>query len=138
MDVSVRAPIANPPKHTYSIFNRRLSLLNRNLILLAADFQHSSSDALDLTGGIPAAFYSKSLSFTPETLIPSSGVDDLFHFLDTANSGGALWFVIFDLEAGAINDVPMNATAYAHRDTLFWLQSYAIGAGHVSQRRSRR
>jgi hypothetical protein len=95
--------------------------------------QWAETAFMDLFGGVPASFYSKSLSFTPKTLIPSSGIENLFKFLDTASTGSLIWFVIFDLEAGAINDVPMNATAYAHRDTLFWLQSYAVDIGKVSQ-----
>jgi FAD binding domain/Berberine and berberine like len=90
--------------------------------------------ALDVAGGIPASFYSKSLSLTPKTLIPSSSIDVLFHFMDTTPSESLAWFVIFDLEGGAINDTPMDATSYAHRDTLFWLQSYAIDAGPVLQK----
>lgn len=88
--------------------------------------------ALEIAGGIPSAFYSKSLAFRPSDIIPSSGVDSLFEFLDTADKGTALWFAIFDLEGGAINDVPMDATAYAHRDALFYLQTYAVDIGRVS------
>ncbi|PYI04791.1 glucooligosaccharide oxidase [Aspergillus sclerotiicarbonarius CBS 121057] len=88
---------------------------------------------LDLTGGIPADFYARCLSFTDKTPIPSTGVDQLFEYLDTADKEALIWFVIFDLEGGAINDVPMDATGYAHRDTLFWLQSYAVTLGSVSQ-----
>lgn len=82
---------------------------------------------------IPAWFYSKSLAFTPQTLIPASGIDNLFQYLMTQPSGALGWFVIFDLAGGAINDVPMDATAYANRDALYWLQSYAVSAGPVSQ-----
>jgi hypothetical protein len=88
--------------------------------------------ALQIAGGIPSAFYSKSLAFRPSDIIPSSGVDSLFEFLDTADKGTALWFAIFDLEGGAINDVPMDATAYVHRDALFYLQTYAVDIGRVS------
>ncbi|KAJ7583353.1 hypothetical protein C8J56DRAFT_1005322 [Mycena floridula] len=42
------------------------------------------------------------------------------------------WFVIFDLEGGAVNDVPQGATAYAHRDALFYMQSYAIDLFGIS------
>lgn len=31
------------------------------------------------------AFYSKSLTFRPDTLIPASGIKDFFNYLDTAN-----------------------------------------------------
>jgi hypothetical protein len=32
-----------------------------------------------------------------------------------------------------VNDVPQDATAYAHRDALFYMQSYAVGIGHLSE-----
>lgn len=81
---------------------------------------------LEVMGGIPNAFYSKSMSFTPETLIPDEGVDALFRYIDTASKGTLAWFIIFDLEGGATNDVPENATAYAHRRAIVWMQSYAL------------
>ncbi|OKL62112.1 hypothetical protein UA08_02364 [Talaromyces atroroseus] len=80
----------------------------------------------DLGGGIPAHFYAKSLPFSNTSLIPDSVVDDFFEYLDTADKGTLLWFIIFDLEGGAISDVPIHATSYSHRDALFWLQSYAV------------
>ncbi|PWY67890.1 glucooligosaccharide oxidase [Aspergillus heteromorphus CBS 117.55] len=88
---------------------------------------------LDLTGGIPANFYARCLSFSEETPISADGIDKLFTYLDNTHTGSLIWFVIFDLEGGAINDVPMNATGYAHRDTVFWMQSYAVTLGKVSQ-----
>ena len=77
-------------------------------------------------GGVPTWFYAKSLSFTPTSLIPWSGIDSLFRYVDTAEKGTQFWFIIFDLEGGAVSDIPRNATAYASRDALFWVQSYAI------------
>lgn len=88
---------------------------------------------LQLTGGLPSPFYSKSLNFRRDTLIPSATVDKVFKYLDKADKGTPIWFVLFDLEAGATNDVPVDATAYAHRDVLFWMQSYAIGLTGVSK-----
>ncbi|CAI7626534.1 unnamed protein product [Penicillium pancosmium] len=79
-----------------------------------------------VVGGIPAHFYSKSMPFTNETIIPDHGVDALFEYIDKTNKGTLAWFVIFDLEGGATNDVPTDATAYAHRDAFMWMQSYAI------------
>ncbi|KAJ5812063.1 hypothetical protein N7474_008364 [Penicillium riverlandense] len=81
---------------------------------------------LQIGGGIPQSFYAKSMSFTPDTLIPDDGVDALFSYIDTTSKGTIAWFVIFDLEGGATNDVLVNATAYAHRETIMWMQSYAI------------
>ena len=61
---------------------------------------------LKLLGGIPAYFYSKSRAFTQESLMSSSDVDRMFEFIDNADKGAPIWFVIFDLAGGAVNDVP--------------------------------
>ncbi|KAF2459934.1 hypothetical protein BDY21DRAFT_281402 [Lineolata rhizophorae] len=89
--------------------------------------------ALEIGGGISSAFYSKSLAFTPDDLIPDSGVDNLFEYIETVDKGTAIWFAIFDLEGGAVNDVPADATAYGHRDALFYMQTYAVNIGSVSE-----
>ena len=88
---------------------------------------------LQLITNVPAWFYSKSLSFSPQTLIPASGINDLFDYIATQASGTPAWFLIFDLAGGAISDVPTDATAYGHRDSLYWMQSYAVTVGEVSQ-----
>ncbi|KAJ7584020.1 hypothetical protein C8J56DRAFT_1005180 [Mycena floridula] len=88
----------------------------------------AENEALQLAGGISGAFYSKSLTFTNSTLIPMSGIENLFKFFDSDKGTlSQIWFAIFDLEAGAVNDVAQDATAYAHRDALFYLQTYAVG-----------
>ncbi|KAF7371030.1 Glucooligosaccharide oxidase [Mycena sanguinolenta] len=99
---------------------------------LGAVANWAESEALNLVGGTSGPFYSKSLTFSGETLIPTSGIESFFNYLDTADKGTLLWFAIFDLEGGAVNDVAQNATAYAHRDALFYLQTYAIGVGTLS------
>ncbi|KAH3918070.1 hypothetical protein HBH56_031590 [Parastagonospora nodorum] len=106
-----------PPKEESNVeFNDWLGLVG-----------HWGEDvALKIVGGIPANFYSKSLAYTKNDLIPDEGVDKLFEYLDKADKGGALWFIIWDLAGGAVNDVKPDATAYGHRDTLFFHQSYAI------------
>jgi hypothetical protein len=88
----------------------------------------SGAEALieSVIGGIPVPFYAKSMSFTPENLIPDRGVDAMFTYIDATHKGTLAWFIIFDLEGGATNDVPINATAYAHREAIMWMQSYAI------------
>lgn len=79
-----------------------------------------------VVGGIPVPFYAKSMSFTPENLIPDGGVDAMFEYIDRTYKDTLTWFVIFNLEGGATNDVPINATAYAHREAIMWMQSYAV------------
>jgi FAD/FMN-containing dehydrogenase len=89
--------------------------------------------ALDIVGGIPSNFYAKSLAYTEKDIIPDDGVDKLFDYIDKADKGNAIWFIIWDLEGGAVNDVAPNATAYGHRDALFYHQAYAVNLlGKVS------
>ncbi|KAH7096079.1 hypothetical protein FB567DRAFT_587353 [Paraphoma chrysanthemicola] len=88
---------------------------------------HWSEDlALELVGGIQSNFYAKSLAYTKNDIIPDDAVDKLFQYIDKADKGGAVWFIIWDLEGGAINDVAPDATAYGHRDALFYHQAYAV------------
>lgn len=88
--------------------------------------------ALQLGGGISSAFYSKSLAFTKNDIMPDSAVDAFFSYLDTVQKGTFVWFAIFDLEGGATGDIPASATAYGHRDALFYLQTYAVDILEVS------
>jgi hypothetical protein len=88
--------------------------------------------ALQIGGAVSSAFYSKSLAFTKNDIIPDAGVDAWFKYLDTVNKATPVWFAIFDLEGGATNDIPKDATAYGHRDALFYLQTYAINIGTLS------
>ncbi|KAK5953105.1 hypothetical protein OHC33_005673 [Knufia fluminis] len=85
-------------------------------------------------GGIAAPFYSKSLAFRNDTLMSSETIKELFKHFDDADKGTIAWAAIFDLEGGAINDVAPDATAYGHRDALFYIQTYALGIPKVSQK----
>jgi ABC-type nitrate/sulfonate/bicarbonate transport system substrate-binding protein len=78
--------------------------------------------------------YAKSLAYTENDIIPDDAVDALFTYIDEADKGGALWFIIWDLEGGATNDVAPDATAYGHRNALFYHQAYAVNLlGKVSE-----
>jgi FAD/FMN-containing dehydrogenase len=89
---------------------------------------------LQIGGGIPAAFYSKSLAFQETELMSDVAIDSLFKYLDETDAGTLIWTIIFDLSGGAVNDVALHKTAYRHRDVLYFLQSYAIDlSGSISQ-----
>lgn len=98
---------------------------------LAGVANWAEDEALQLVGGISGSFTSKSLTFRNDTLIPRNTINDVFQWFD-ADKDTLIWFVIFDLEAGATNDIPTSATAYAHRDTLFYIQTYAVGLTALS------
>jgi FAD/FMN-containing dehydrogenase len=95
---------------------------------------------LKLFGDVPAHFYSKSLSFSEDTLMSGDAIDAMFKYLGDINLSTLTtpWFVIFDLEGGAINDVAQNSSAYAFRDAIFFLQSYAVDLLGLFQDQSRK
>ncbi|KAJ5163979.1 FAD linked oxidase N-terminal [Penicillium coprophilum] len=89
---------------------------------------------LKLGAGIPTNFYAKSTSWTPQTLMTPETIDRMFDYIGTVNKGTLGWFLLFDFQGGYTSDIPINATSYAHRDVLIWLQSYTLDFfGHISQ-----
>ncbi|KAF7309498.1 Reticuline oxidase [Mycena indigotica] len=113
-------------------FEKRLATNATNVAVTTADdwlgtvLNWAENEALQLLGGIPSSFYAKSLTFNQNNLIPRTGIKDFFDYLDNTAAGTLLWFAIFDLEGGAVNDVAPDATAYGHRDALFYFQAYAL------------
>lgn len=88
---------------------------------------------LRLVGNDPTWFYAKSLGFTPSTLIPDSAINASFEYIHTI-AGTLSWFITLSLESGAINAVLGHATAYGHRDVLYWAQIFVVNpVGSVSQ-----
>lgn len=82
---------------------------------------------------LPGSFYSKSLAFREEDLLDKEAISSLFGYMDDANAGTLLWFIIFNSEGGAMADTPTNATAYPHRDKLMMYQSYGVGIPTINK-----
>lgn len=86
---------------------------------------------LHAVGGVQCAFYSKCLAFKESDINPTKWVDDLFEYLDETDKGTLLWFLNIELQGGTTNDIPIDATAYAHRDVLLYSESFGIDIGRV-------
>ena len=103
--------------------------------LAAPGAKLSSLFSVLFTSHTPSHFYAKSLKFGQDTLPSVAAVADIVEYAisNATDPGTPLWFVIFDLAAGAINDVAANATSYFHRDAIIWLQSYSVNlVGNVN------
>ncbi|EME80362.1 uncharacterized protein MYCFIDRAFT_212045 [Pseudocercospora fijiensis CIRAD86] len=82
----------------------------------------------------PGHFYGKSLKYTNSTLMSPATIASVYSYLNSTDKGTPLWFVLFDLAGGAINEFSTDSSAYWHRDALVWLQSYAVNlSGPVSK-----
>jgi hypothetical protein len=82
---------------------------------------------------LSTAFTARSLAFTRDELLTPDTITDLMNFIDDADRGTLLWFLIFDVTGGAISDVPTNATAYSHRDKIMFCQGYGVGIPTLNQ-----
>jgi len=107
---------------------------NRTIVVndwLGSLAHEAEKEALYLSD-LPTPFYSKSLAFRPQEVLPPAGIDALFRYLDEVDKGTLLWFIIFDASGGAVSDTPLDGTAYAHRDKVLFYQSYAVGLLELS------
>ena len=108
-----------------------VTLLTDPLAMLGYDVEKL---ATGIVGGVPISFYEKSLSFQTDQLPQNSTAQELFHYLDTADKGTPTWFIVISIAGGATNDVPVDATAYPHRNVMFYVESFGINLlGPVSQ-----
>jgi hypothetical protein len=92
-----------------------------------------AEDAALYLSDTQSAFTSRSLAFRPDETLTRDAIDSMMSYLDNTDRGTLLWFLIFDVSGGAINDIPMNATAYSHRDKIMFCQGYGIGIPTLSQ-----
>ncbi|KAI0455459.1 hypothetical protein F5B21DRAFT_513956 [Xylaria acuta] len=99
---------------------------------LAAITQQAEDAALYLSD-IHTPFTVRSLAFTADETLSEDTITKVMNYLDDENRGTLLWFLIFDATGGAISDIPMNATAYSHRDKIMFCQGYGIGIPVLTQ-----
>ncbi|KAK2616563.1 hypothetical protein QQS21_000606 [Conoideocrella luteorostrata] len=86
----------------------------------------AETTALGLTD-IAIQFYSKSLALRQQDALSHDTINKLFNYTGSTDPGTLIWTIIFDSEGGAINKVPVDSTAYPHRDKLLMYQSYVVG-----------
>ncbi|KAJ8127474.1 hypothetical protein O1611_g6162 [Lasiodiplodia mahajangana] len=99
---------------------------------LAVIAQQAEDAALYLSE-IHTAFTVRSLAFTANETLSEDTITKVMNYLDDTNRGTLIWFLIFDATGGAISDIPMDATAYSHRDKIMFCQGYGIGVPVLTQ-----
>ncbi|PSR83914.1 FAD binding domain-containing protein [Coniella lustricola] len=99
---------------------------------LASLVNWAEQEALYLTS-TPVHFYSKSLGFRQQDMLSNQSASQQFKDLAAQPKDTPLWFIVFDAEGGAVNDVATNTTAYAHRDNIMFYQSYVVDALRMSK-----
>jgi hypothetical protein len=92
-----------------------------------------AEEAALFLSGLSTAFTARSLAFRRDQLLTPKTITDLMNYIDDADRGTLIWFLIFDVTGGAISDVPTNATAYSHRDKIMFCQGYGIGIPTLNQ-----
>ncbi|KAI4666879.1 uncharacterized protein J4E88_010447 [Alternaria novae-zelandiae] len=84
---------------------------------------------LTASGSFPIPFYAKSVKTPSHKLLSDKAIKSMFSYINGTEKGAPVWLVIWDLEGGAIADVPQTATAYWHRDAAYFMQSYVVNLG---------
>lgn len=80
----------------------------------------------------PAYFYAKSLDVLPDALLSDDTIDSMFEYLTTTPDDALTYELEVQLVSGAMAEVAANATAFPHRDVLYWIFAYAATNGTVS------
>ncbi|KAJ5099998.1 hypothetical protein N7532_006999 [Penicillium argentinense] len=91
-------------------------------------------DAAVSAAGIasPSHFYAKSLVFTEKTLIPEATAHSFFSYLANTKNGTDLYALNFNGLGGAVGDFSPSEAAYPHRDTLYFMFSFARTSGNLT------
>ena len=108
--------------------NKTVLFLDGWMAALAAAAQ---TEALYHLTGTPMPFKTKSVGLTAGQLPARDGIARFFDWVDAAEKGTLLWFLVWSIAGGAINDVAANATAFPLRDAVLYYDSYGIGPGET-------
>jgi Berberine and berberine like/FAD binding domain len=81
----------------------------------------------------PAYFYAKSLDILPDALLSDDTIDSMFDYLTTTPDDALTYELEVQLVSGAMAEIASNATAFPHRDVLYWIFAYAATNGTVSE-----
>ncbi|KAI0181117.1 putative glucooligosaccharide oxidase [Hypoxylon sp. FL1284] len=92
-----------------------------------------AEDAALYLSDLATSFTAKSLALRKDEALSTDTATQMMKYIDGADHGSLIWFVIFDASGGAVSDVPMNATAYSHRDKAMFVQGYGIGIPTLNQ-----
>ncbi|KAK7421990.1 hypothetical protein QQZ08_009711 [Neonectria magnoliae] len=69
----------------------------------------------------PAYFYTSDTGVTRDTLPSNSSIDAFLEHLFAADDLSSNWTFLLDLYGGKIKDVAVDATAFPHRDVLYFI-----------------
>ncbi|KAI2465304.1 Glucooligosaccharide oxidase [Annulohypoxylon bovei var. microspora] len=86
-----------------------------------------AEDAALYLSDLQSAFTAKSLALKSDEMLSLDAITKVSNYIDDSDRGTLLWFLIFDASGGAVSDIPMNATAYSHRDKIMFVQGYGVG-----------
>jgi hypothetical protein len=111
---------------TKSIMPANSSAVSAQSTVVTVPFMGLGDPTLTATGSFPLHFYAKSVKTTNKTLMSNETIQLMFSYINATEKGSPVWLVIWDLEGGAISDVSQTATAYWHRDALYFMQSYVV------------
>lgn len=82
----------------------------------------------------PAYFYTQDMGVSRHNVPTNTSVDAWLDYIFSADSDSATWSFQFDLTGGKTNEVASDATAFPHRDSIYFMTAYASSTGETSDK----
>ncbi|KAM0227603.1 hypothetical protein ACHAPO_011398 [Fusarium lateritium] len=82
----------------------------------------------------PAYFYTQDMGVNRQNVPANASVDAWLDYIFSADSDSATWSFQFDLTGGKTNEVASDATAFPHRDSIYFMTAYASSTGETSDK----